>query len=84
MFGPGPVIMPLAGIMPLLVPIVAIVCVTILIATRRSRGGMNRRDRAHWEEETRIMQEMHDDLARMENRIEALETILMERFGKDK
>lgn len=67
-----------------LVPIVFIVCVTYLIATRHSRGGMKKKDRFQWEEETRVMQEMHDDLARMEERIEALETILMERFGKDR
>lgn len=67
-----------------LVPIVLIVCVTYLIATRFGRGGMNKKDRFQWEEETRLMQEMHDDLARMEERIEALETILMERFGKDR
>lgn len=76
----------------MLIPIVAIftviglpiICVTILIAIRLHRGGNRTRDRVQWEEETRLMQEMHDDLARMETRIEALETILMEQFGKDK
>jgi phage shock protein B len=61
-----------------------IICITILIGMRLRRSGARNKDRAQWEEETRLMQGMHDDLARMETRIEALETILMERFGKDK
>ena len=60
-----------------------VICITILIAMRLRRGGLREKDRAQWEDETRIMQEMHDDMSKMETRIEALETILMERFGKD-
>jgi len=61
-----------------------IVCVTILIAMKCRRGGMRERDRAQWNEETRIMQELNDDVTRMEARIEALETILMERYRKER
>lgn len=61
-----------------------IVCVTILIAMRMRQGGHREKDRAQWNEETRIMQELHDDVSKMESRIEALETILMDRFGKEK
>jgi phage shock protein B len=79
------------GVADFFIPITAIflviglpvLCVTYLIAIRLRRGGLRERDRAQWEEETRIMQEMHDNLSKMETRIEALETILMERFGKD-
>jgi phage shock protein B len=60
-----------------------ILCVTFLIAMLFRRKGNKERDRTQWNEETRIMQEMHDNLSKMEARIEALETILMERFGKD-
>jgi phage shock protein B len=67
-----------------LIPITFFICVTYLIAVRLGRGGMNKKDRFQWGEETRLMQEMHDDLARMEERIEALETILMPPPGKDR
>mgnify|MGYP000884182505 CR=1 FL=1 len=43
-----------------------------------SRGG----ERLN-EEETRMIQELHSGLTRMEERIEALETILLGRDGKD-
>lgn len=80
------------GIGQVLIPIFAItftiglpiVCVTILIAMRMRRGGMREKDRVQWNEETRIMQELNDDMSRMESRIEALETILMERYRKEK
>jgi hypothetical protein len=45
---------------------------------------MREKDRAQLNEETRIMQELNDDVSRMEARIEALETILMERYRKEK
>jgi phage shock protein B len=64
--------------------ILPIVCITILIAMKHRRGGMREKDRAQWNEETRIMQELNEDVTRMEARIEALETILMERYRKDK
>ena len=60
-----------------------IICITILIAIRLRRGCPRGSDRAQWEEETRLIQQMHDGMSKMETRIEALETILMERFGKD-
>jgi len=61
-----------------------IICITVLIAMRLRRGGMRERDRAQWNEETRIMQELHDGVSKMEARIETLETILMERYRKEK
>lgn len=60
------------------------ICITILIAMRLRRGGIREKDRAQWNEETRIMQELNEDVTRMEARIEALETILMERYRKEK
>lgn len=60
-----------------------IICITILIAMCFRRGCPGKRDRAEWNEETCLMQQMHDDMFKMEPRIEALETILMGRFGKD-
>lgn len=60
-----------------------ILCVTFLITMVFRKRGNREKDRAQWAEETRIMQEMHDNLSKMEARVEALETILMEQFGKD-
>ena len=82
----------MTGFGQILIPIFAItftiglpiICITVLIAMRLRRGGMRERDRAQWNEETRIMQELHDGVSKMEARIETLETILMERYRKEK
>lgn len=68
----------------IIVACVAIICGTIISAMRVRHGGVRNKDKAHYEEETRIIQQLHDDLSKMEARIEALETILMESTGKDK
>lgn len=65
--------------------IIAIIAGTILAGFRlRHGGGFTATDKKARDEETRMIQEFHQDLARMETRIEALETILMENFGKDR
>jgi phage shock protein B len=56
----------------------------ILAAIRLCRGGFSEKDRLRQSEETRIIQEIYNGLNRMESRIEALETILMEDYGKEK
>jgi phage shock protein B len=82
MFGIGPLELIMLSFIMLFViglPVLFIAFIISLFFRRRGR----RMDRSQGNEETRLMQEMHDDLSRMETRIEALETILMERFGKD-
>jgi phage shock protein B len=82
MFGLGPWELILILIILTIVvglPVLFVAFVFSLFFRRRGRE----RDRTQWNEETRLMQEMHDNLSKMETRIEALETILMERFGKD-
>lgn len=74
-------ILPFILIVVVGLPILFVIFIGSLFFRRR---GVSRRDRTQWNEETRIMQEMHDNLSAMESRIEALETILLERFGKDK
>ena len=78
----------MTGFGQVLIPIYALTLIfglpMILIAMGLRRGGKREKDRAQWNEETRIMQELHDDVSRMEARIEALETILMERYRKEK
>ena len=57
-----------------IVPVVFIVCATIVAIVVGSR-----KQQTLTSEETRIMQELHQGLARLEERIEALETILFDR-----
>ena len=57
----------------------AVVGTTILMAIRIIRGGVSRKQQSQELEETRMIQEMFQKLSRMETRIEALETILLDR-----
>jgi phage shock protein B len=66
------------------VVILAIISSTILTGMRLRHSGFKAGDKKAWDEETRLIQQLHQDLTKMETRIEALETILMENFGKDK
>jgi len=45
-------------------------------------GGVSRKGRQRYDEETKMIQEIYHNLSKMEKRVESLETILME--GKDK
>ncbi len=56
----------------------AIVGSTILMAIRIIKGGVTKKQQAQEAEETRMIQEMFQQLSRMETRIEALETILLD------
>ena len=56
---------------------------TILIAIKLIKGGIFRTDRKQQAEETKMIQEIYQGLARMERRVEALETILLDRDGKE-
>ncbi|KPJ75898.1 MAG: hypothetical protein AMJ54_13580 [Deltaproteobacteria bacterium SG8_13] len=57
----------------------AIVGSTILMAIRIIKGGVTRKQQKQEAEETRMIQEMFQHLSHMETRIEALETILLDR-----
>jgi len=59
----------------------ALVCGTILAIVRMRSSGLGGGRRAQ-SEEARIIQELHQGLSQMEERIEALETILMD--GREK
>lgn len=62
-----------------LVLILGTICGTILFAIKLRHGGISARSREAQGEETRMIQEIYQGLSRMEARVEALETILMER-----
>lgn len=61
----------------------AIIPGTILIAIKLIKGGISRTDQKQQAEETKMIQEIYQGLSRMEERVEALETILLDRDGKE-
>jgi phage shock protein B len=61
----------------------AIIGSTVLIAMKILKGSLSRKGRGTETEETRMIQEIYRGLSRMEERVEALETILLEKKRKD-
>ena len=59
-----------------------VICFAFVLALKKLQGSGSIRRRSELDaEETRLMQEIHQGLSRMEERIEALETILLDREG---
>ena len=61
---------------------IGMVCGTILLIIK-SRRGLTARTRQQEAEEAEMIQEMYRGLSEMEKRIDALETILLDRQRKD-
>lgn len=61
---------------------VAIVCGTILAIVKTRRPGLTGNSGKSQSEEARVIQEIYQGLSRMEERIDALETILMDKQDK--
>ncbi len=64
-----------------IIVLVSIIAGTILALMKMRHGGVSRKSRQRFDEETRMVQEIYHGLTPMEKRVEALETILM---GKEK
>ncbi len=64
--------------------ILAIIGSTILIAIKIIKGGVSRAGQKTQSEEARMIQEIYQGLARMEDRVEALETLIIDQDGKDR
>ncbi len=62
----------------------AIIGSTILIAIKLFKGGASRKGQKLETEEARIIQEIYQGLSKMEKRLEALETIILDKGRKDK
>jgi len=62
----------------------AIIGSTILMAIKILKGGVSRKGQRFESEEARMIQEMYRGLSRMEERVEALETIVLDRERKDR
>ena len=57
----------------------AVIGSTILMGLKILRGGVSQRGQKSQSDEAKIIQEIYQGLARMEDRVESLETILLER-----
>jgi phage shock protein B len=62
----------------------AIIGSTILMAIKILKGGLSRKGQKVQTQEARMIQEIYQGLSRMEERVEALETIILDRIGKDR
>ena len=61
----------------------AIIGGTILMGIKIAKGGISRKSRQSHSEDAKMIQEMYQSVTRMEERVEALETILLEKERKD-
>lgn len=57
----------------------AVIGSTILMGLKILKGGVSQKGQKSQSDEARIIQEIYQGLARMEERVESLETILLER-----
>ena len=62
----------------------AIIGSTVLMAIKILKGGLSRKGQRVQAEEARMIQEMYQGLSRMQERVEALETIILDRERKDR
>jgi phage shock protein B len=61
----------------------AIIGSTILMAIKILKGGLSQKGQKLQADEARMIQEIYQGLSRMEGRVEALETIILDRERKD-
>ncbi len=62
----------------------AIIGSTILMAIKILKGGLSRKGQKLQAEEAKTIQEIYQGLSRIEERVEALETIILDRKRKDR
>lgn len=62
----------------------ALVCGTIIFIIKMGSTGFSKSSRQSKSEESKMIQEIYEGLARMEQRVESLETILMDTHKEDK
>jgi phage shock protein B len=67
-----------------IVIVLAIVPLTVLVAIKLFRGGASKINQGMGDEETRMIQEIYQGLSKMEERVEALETLILDKERKDK
>jgi phage shock protein B len=62
----------------------AIIGSTVLMAIKILKGGLSGKGQRLQAEEARMIQEIYQGLSRMQERVEALETIILDRERKDR
>ena len=62
----------------------AIIGSTVLMAIKILKGELSRKGQRLQAEEARMIQEIYQGLSRMQERVEALETIILDRERKDR
>jgi phage shock protein B len=62
----------------------AIIGGTILLAIKIIKGGLSRAGQKAQDDEAKVVQEIYQGLSRMEERVEALETIILDRSRKER
>jgi phage shock protein B len=62
----------------------AIIGSTLLMGIKMIKGGVSRQSRKTQSDEARMIQEIYQGLSKMEKRIEALETIILDHDRKDR
>jgi phage shock protein B len=62
----------------------AVIGGTFLMAIKILKGGVSRKSQKNQAEEARMIQEIYRGLSRLEERVESLETILLDREKKDR
>ena len=73
----------LAVLMVFLIPLVVVIGGLIVAALGILTRGGRRRSGPESEEETRMIQEIYSGLARLDERVEALETLVLDKERKD-
>ena len=75
---------PIVGLL-FIAPVIAlaVICGTILLAIRIIKGDSARGGQEREADEAKMIQEIYQGLSRMEERVEALETILLDRAKGD-
>lgn len=71
--------MDFAAILALSIPIIAILSVTFIICLKIMHGGGSAKSRDLADDETRLIQDIYHGLLKMEERVESLETLLLDR-----
>lgn len=61
----------------------AVIGSTILMAIKIIKGGLSRKKQNYQADEAKMIQEIYQGLSRMEERVESLETILLDSDKKD-
>ena len=61
----------------------AIIGGTILMGIKIAKGGISRKSQQSHSDDAKMIQEMYQGVTRMEARVEALETILLEKERKE-